>query len=175
MTKIIEGYKAFYRNMKNRYGFEFEEGEIYSVDGPLSFGVTGNGYHFCKRLEDTLRYFPTSNEGQIEFAKVTSLADVVEQYDDYYGYYDMYSARKIMINKILTREEVINMFLDTYEERVTRFLAGFKLTEKEREVFRLRYPGSRKVQLAIRYYQDGDRDAYNRAYERVKALRKNKK
>lgn len=172
MTKIIEGYKAFNKNMKNRYDFEFVEGQIYTIDGPLSFGNTGNGYHFCKRLEDTLRYFPATKKEEVKFAKVTSLDETVEFYDDYYGYYDMYAARKIKIDKILTRKEIISMFLDAYEERVIRFLVGFKLTEEETELFRLTYPNSMKIQLAISYYQDGDKDAYNRAYERGKVIQK---
>ena len=175
MKKIIEGYKAFNKDMKNRYGYEFAEGKTYSVKGPLEFGTTGNGFHFCKRLEDTLRYFPTINNEEVKFAKVTSLDEAVEFYDEYYGYYDMYAARKIKIEKILTRKEIISMFLNTYEERVIRFLAGFRLTPEEKEIFRIKYLDSMKIQLAISYYQDGDKDAYSRQYERGKVIEKNKK
>ena len=87
----------------------------------------------------------------------------------------MYAARKIKIEKILTRKEIISMFLNTYEERVIRFLAGFRLTPEEKEIFRIKYLDSMKIQLAISYYQDGDKDAYSRQYERGKVIQKNKK
>ena len=52
----IKGYKAFYSDMRNHYGMKFKEGEIYNVSGNASFGLKGNGFHFCKNIEDTFRY-----------------------------------------------------------------------------------------------------------------------
>lgn len=169
MADIIRGYKAFNNDMTNRYKVPFEEGKTYSVKGPLSFGNRGNGLHFCKRLEDTLRYFPAINE-KIKFAEVTSTDEVVESFDDYYGYYDMYAARTLTIDKILTREEIISMFLDSYEGRVVRFLSGFKLTKEEITIFRLKYPKNINIQLALSYYQDCDEEAYTRVYEKRKII-----
>lgn len=166
MKDIIRGYKAFNKDMTNRYNLPFEEGKTYIVHGPLVFGNKGNGFHFCKRLEDTLRYFPAMEE-EIKIASVTSYDEVREYWDDYYGYYDMYSARKISIDKILTREEIINKYLDLYEERVERFLSGYRLTEKEIELFRLKYPNNIKIQLAISYYQDDEENAYVKTYRRI--------
>lgn len=166
MKDIIRGYKAFNKDMTNRYNLPFEEGKTYIAHGPLVFGNKGNGFHFCKRLEDTLRYFPAMEE-EIKIASVTSYDEVREYWDDYYGYYDMYSARKISIDKILTREEIINKYLDLYEERVERFLSGYRLTEKEIELFRLKYPNNIKIQLAISYYQDDEENAYVKTYRRI--------
>lgn len=166
MTDIIRGYKAFNKDMTNRYNLPFEEGKTYIAHGPLAFGNKGNGFHFCKRLEDTLLYFPGMEE-EIKIASVTSFGEVKEYWDDYYGYYDMYSARKLSIDKILTREEIINMYLDLWDERVVRFLAGFKLNEKEIELFRLKYPNNIKIQLAISYYQDDEENAYVKTYRRI--------
>lgn len=173
MMDIIRGYKAFNKDMTNRYGQTFEEGKNYSVVGPLIYGNKGNGFHFCKRLEDTLRYFPALKE-EIKIAQVETKNEVQENWDDYYGYYDMYVARTLTIDKILTREEIISMFLDLYDERVVRFLAGYRLTEKEIEIFRLKYPSSRKIQLAISYYQENDKEAYSRACEKDKLIQKSK-
>lgn len=167
MTDIIRGYKAFNKDMTNRYNLPFEEGKTYIAHGPLVFGNKGNGFHFCERLEDTLRYFPAMEE-EIKIASVTSYDEVREYWDDYYGYYDMYSARKISIDKILTREEIINKYLDLYEERVERFLSGYRLTGKEIELFRSKYQNSKKIQLALSYYQENDEDAYNRIYQKIK-------
>lgn len=171
MTEKIEGYKAFNEDMTNRYGLKFEEGKIYSIEGPLVFGNTGNGFHFCKRLEDTLRYFPvTSINDSIKIAKVIGFDEVTEFYDDYYGYYDMYVARKIKIEKILLHKEIVDMFLNTSDERVVRFLTNFKLTSIEKELYRLRYSDSCKVMLAMSYYQDGDKEAYSKNYVTEKVL-----
>lgn len=164
MTDIIKGYKAFNGDMTNRYKVPFAEGETYSVEGPLSFGIRGNGYHFCKRLEDTLRYFSAFDQ-EIKIAEVTSIDEAIEYSDEYYGYYEMYVARTLTIDKILTREEIISMFLDAYDEQVVRFLNGYKLTNEEIEIFRLKYASKRKVQLALSYYQEGYEETYYKEYK----------
>ena len=105
----IHGYKAFHKGLVNRYGLSFEEGGVYTCEGELKFGNDGNGFHFCKRLEDTLRYFPATEE-EIDIAEVTALGDIVEGEDDYYGYYDMYCTNRIRIDKILTRADIISHF-----------------------------------------------------------------
>ena len=159
----ITGYKAFDEDRKNRYGNPFEEGKIYQVDGCPVFGVMGVGYHFCERLEDTLRFFDGMNK-PIEIAKVTSLGDYVTRDDEYYGYYDMYCTKKIRIDRFLTRDEIIKMFLEHPERqnefRVCRFLQGYRLTEREKQMFRLAYVSNDRIQKTISYYQDGDKDVY---------------
>ena len=59
--KYIYGYKCFNSDMTNRYGKKFELGKVYSTDGKVKFGNSGNGFHFCKNIEDTLRYFSLSD------------------------------------------------------------------------------------------------------------------
>ena len=157
----IRGYKAFNEDLSNRYGLEFKPGEIYQVTGPASFGVRGNGFHFCKRLEDTLRYFDAM-DGKIQIAEVIGRGSIVEYYDDYYGYYDMYAASELEIVKVLSREEIVHPYL-FYEntEQVKRFVSGFKLTDEEKELFRNAYFGNKDVIAAIAYYQDGVKDVYD--------------
>ena len=60
MEKI--GYKCFNKDMTNRYGVAFLVGGIYSSDKVPKFGNEGHGFHFCKNLEDTFRYFPAMEE-----------------------------------------------------------------------------------------------------------------
>lgn len=153
------GYKAFNKGLTNRYGMEFKEGETYTCSGSLRFGNDGNGFHFCERLEDTLRYFPAKEE-EIDIAKVTALGDLVESEDNYYGYYDMFCTDKIRIDKVLKREEILGMFLNTYDARVIRFLQGFSLTPEEIELFRFRYQDRGDILDAISYYQEGKLDTY---------------
>ena len=157
----IRGYKAFNEDLSNRYGLEFETGEIYQVSGSISFGVRGNGFHFCKRLEDTLRYFDAMDDN-IQIAEVIGRGSIVEYYDDYYGYYDMYVASELEVVKVLSREEIVYPYL-FYEntEQVKRFVSGFKLTEEEKKIFRNEYFDNRDVMATIAYYQDGVKDVYD--------------
>lgn len=157
---MIKGYKAFYENMENRYGMRFEENKTYYAQGPLRFGNDGNGFHFCRRLEDTLRYFPAMEE-KIQIAKVTSLGEYEIFNDEYYGYYDLYVTRELKIDKILTREEIIKMYLDMDTDRVIRFVSGYRLTPEEIELFKLRYSDDKKIIKAILYYQEGFKHIYN--------------
>lgn len=156
----IKGFKAFNKDMTNRYNEEFEEGKEYTISGPLKFGNDGNGFHFCKRMEDTLRYFNAFEE-EIKIAAVISNGSVVEYYDDYYGYYDMYATSSIFIEHIYTREEIINKFLKEHEYSVDRFLKGFKLTKEEINLFKEKYNKNIQILKTIAYYQENNKDIYN--------------
>lgn len=157
----VRGYKAFLEGGVNRYGKEFGEGECYHVDGDISFGNHGNGFHFCKRMEDTFRYVDAMN-GRVEVAEVIGSGDMVEFNDEYYGYYDMYSASDLQIVKFLTRREIIEYFLRQHDISVRRFVSGFKLTEEEKELFRIQFSDEINILRAIAYYQDNDLDVYSR-------------
>ena len=76
----IKGYKAFNSNMTNRYGRPFDEGKSYTINTALrvKFGNDGTGFHFCERLEDTLRYFPAMEE-EIKIAEVTDNPSIEEE------------------------------------------------------------------------------------------------
>ena len=161
----IQGYKAFHANLVNRYGIKFYEGMTYFIEGVLRFGNDGNGFHFCKRLEDTLRYFPGMEE-KIDIARVTAIGDTLESEDDYNGYYDMYCTNEIRIDKVLSREEIVMPYLNLPEYRVVRFLQGLKLTPEEIELFRLRYSKNDQVLDAISFYQEKKMDTYQKRYEK---------
>ena len=157
----LDGYKAFNSDMTNRYGKKFEVNKLYVVDGSIKFGVNGNGYHFCKRLEDTLRYVDGMHS-KIKIAKITAYGDCVEYYDDYYGYYDMFAAKAIEIKEVLSRNKIIEKYLETDENRTIRFIQGFKLLPDEIELFKIRYCSNKRILDAIAYYQENDKDVYLR-------------
>ena len=161
----IHGYKAFHKGLVNRYGLPFEEGGIYTCEGNLKFGNDGNGFHFCKRLEDTLRYFPATEE-EIDVAEVTALGDIVEGEDDYYGYYDMYCTNRIRIDKVLTRADIISHFYRLPEHEVIRFIQCFLLTPDEIELFKTLFKDNKNIMNSILYYQEKDTDVYNRSMKR---------
>lgn len=163
----VRGYKAFNKNMTNRYGAEFEVGNVYEVEGSAHFGNNGNGFHFCKRLEDTLRYFDAMDD-EIQIAEVIGSGSICEYCDEYYGYYDMYSATKLEVVKVLSRNDILKMFLDNQlSNRVIRFIQGYNLNEYEKMAFRYRYSDDMAILKNIDYYQDGIKDAFSVEREKV--------
>lgn len=159
----IIGYKAFNKDLTNRYGKKFEVGEEYQTTGKISFGNDGNGFHFCKNIEDTLRYFD-GVDNEVVIAEIIASGEMVINEDEYNGYYDMYSAEKIKIHRIIERKELVKMFIlrITSEPRVCRFIQLFKLTEEEIKMFKLRYASSISIMDAIAYYQEGQKDVYEK-------------
>ena len=174
----IKGYKTFNKDMTNRYGERFEVGGTYATppDEEIKFGNDGNGFHFCERLEDTYRYFPALDE-EVTSTEVTGSGTIVDYDDEYYGYYDMHASSIITIDRVLTREEIIDMYLDPKcpEHRVLRFLGSFRLTQEEIQKFldlgktglisKTRYNNMYEV---ILYYQYGDTEVYNRKHQKTK-------
>ena len=161
----MKGYKAFFKGLINKNGIQFEEGKTYSIEGNAKYGQQGNGYHFCERLEDTLRYF--CEEEEIEFAEVTALGDLAEYHDHYNGFFNMYSTNKIKIDKILTREEVINMYLSMNghnNPRLIIFLSLYSLTKEEIELFKTKFKDEKFVLDTIFYYQEQQKDTSAKKY-----------
>ena len=108
MKKEVVGYKCFNKDHTNRYGMEFVVGRTYtSASSDVSFGNNNkSGYHMCKNLEDTFRYFPADSE-EISVARVRGSGNIITRDDEYNGFYDMYSVERLHIDKFLTREEII--------------------------------------------------------------------
>lgn len=161
----IIGYKCFKDGLINRYGKKFSIGKIYVAPGTIKFGTLGNGFHMCKNIEDTFRYFDCFEE-KVDICLVKGSGNFVEYSDEYYGYYDMYSVQKLEILKKLTREEVICEGLNLYEKRAERFVSTFKLNSQEIKLFRENYQNSQNVLDAIAYHQEGDTEVYKRKYKK---------
>lgn len=162
ITKI-QGYKAFSLDHNNCYGVHFEVGQ-YHIDGPIVFGTNGTGYHFSKNLEDTIRFAGDPDPKgvrDVAIAVVIGSGDIVESYDSYGGFYELYSASDLEIVKFLTREEIIEIGLSLTGMRLKRFVSYFKLEEEELKYF----TGiNLDIDLAIDYYQKNIDEAYNRDY-----------
>ena len=144
------GYKSFNADMTNRYGMKFEVGKIYMACGPIKFGNNGNGFHMCKNMEDTFRYFDSTN---IAVCEVNGYGKKVKYEDDYYGFYDMYAVEKLEILKLLKRKEILDYMLKLYPERVMRFIQLFKLYDDEIKIFEEKFRNDAKVINTIKYYQ----------------------
>lgn len=155
----IKGYKSFDVDHTNCYGQEFTPGTKYHVEGQIIYGVHGNGIHFAKNLEDTIRY-----SGQEYGLKDVAIAEVigdgiiVEGYDHYNGYYDLYCCSDLEVVKFLTREEIISHALTLNEFAMERFVSQFRLESEEIDLFKGK---SIRVDNALEYYQRGNKDIYS--------------
>ena len=129
---FIIGYKALNEDFTNRYGTKYEIGTIYQVSGEIKWGNNGNGFHLCTHIEDCYRYVDSDNSIMTE---VIGFGNMKKYDDEYYGYYDMYVCECMRIIRVISREEIINMMLNTYAERKNRFIRDFNLTEDELKLF----------------------------------------
>jgi hypothetical protein len=162
MENVTErkGFKGFNEDMTNRYGQKFEEGKTYHTDEEIGFGNDKYGFHFCEKIEDVFRYFDPEN---IKIARVTATGNMVEGFDDYNEYYDMYSAETIHIDHILSREEIVLEILSGSPLRVCRFLStGFKLNSEEEMLFRSKFANDGLVNTFLDFYVREDKDAFKK-------------
>lgn len=159
--KEIVGYKAFNKDLTNRYGKKFEVGKIYIMPGAIKFGTSGNGFHLCKNIEDTFRYFDSKN---MTVCKVIGSGNMDEGIDHYYGFYEMYAVEKLEIIKELSRLEIIEEGLKLNESRAKRFVSLISLTKEEIILFKDQYKSYISVMDAIAYHQEKDEKIYYKKY-----------
>ena len=164
---MFKGYKCFKKGLINRYGTKFEIDKEYHANGIIKFGNYGNGFHVCKNLEDTLRYFNAMNE-PVDIAEVICHGMYDQGEDDYNGYYDMYAFEYLFINKILTREEIIDYGLKLYDFRTKRFISGYRLTKEEILLFKEKFKNNQDILNTIAYYQEGNIEAFNSSYKKTR-------
>lgn len=165
---VTYGYKCFNKGLTNRHGRKFEIGKVYHCDKEIKFGNEGHGFHMALRLEDTLKYFDKDIDiAYVKcYGKYDEIPDTKENEDN--DNYDMFAFEYMVIESVLTREEIIAYMLglNIWEDRVIKFLAYFKLTEEEKRLFRERFRENSKIQDYISYYQDGDTEVFNRKYHK---------
>ena len=86
------GYKAFNKDLTCR-GFQYEIGKTYSIKGlPI---LCQTGFHFCKNIADTYRYYPMSDNTRI--CKIEAIGEIVTK-----------DNIKYCTNKIKILEEITN-------------------------------------------------------------------
>jgi len=161
---MIKGYKCFNNDFTNIYGTKFEIGISYSTNGKVEYGTDGNGFHFCKNLEDTLRYFDAMNEDVI-IAEVIGSGKILTYDDEYNGYYDTYISENLLVTRILSHTEIIEMALNMNFARATRFIQSFRLTNIEQELFKKTFYNYINVLRTIDYYQSDNYKKLIREYK----------
>ena len=162
----VVGYKTFNSDFTNRYGMKFEEGKKYITNGPIKFGNDGNGFHMCKNIEDTFRYYDALNN-DVKVCKVEGSGKIVNFSDEYYEYFDMYAVEQIEILKLLSRKEIIDIALDLSELRTQRFVSQFRLTKEEIELFNKKFFECQNILDAIEYYQNNNLEVYKKGLRKV--------
>lgn len=168
MSDIIYGYKAFNKGLINRYGKQYELNKLYRYEGELKFGNDGHGFHMCENLEDCLRFFDDS----VEVTSVMGFGNIIKRDDDYNGMYDMYVTEYMIINEVLSREDIINYMLNVNNEnRLRIFFSLFKLSDCEKNKFAEKYGDSARIMNDLKYHQYGEKDAWNNYYKRKGLLK----
>lgn len=148
----IKGFKTFLKGMKTLEGnLTLQVGKTYHIDEPIQFKK--NGFHFCKRLEDTLHYF-TDYQTDVDICAVTGFGNVLKTSHEYYGYYDIYVTSDLKIDRLLSKQEILDMYKDLIDhslcsdQRIARFLTYYpNLTEED-----YHYLGITPKQYKLRYY-----------------------
>lgn len=157
-SKDIIAYKVFYNGLINSYGYQFEPLKEYRVEGSIQWGNRGNGFHMCSYPEDCFRYFDKYDDVVLTRVRGFGKRQCVD--DEYFGYYDMYVCEGMEILYVYSREELIEMMLNSYEWSVERFLITCGLSAFEIEMFKEAYKDNEEMLRCISYYQKGNRDTY---------------
>lgn len=165
MSNNIVGYKCFNNDLTNNYNQKVEFNRIYSCSEPIKYKHCG--FHFCMRLEDTLRFFDGLKE-DIIICKVNVLGNVDWYDDEYYGYYDMGCTNKIYIGNPMSRKEIIEYADNLYEDNFIRFIQGFKLNHDELTYFKLKFKSNNNILKNLKYFQEG----YCLAFTKHRELKK---
>lgn len=135
--KEVYGYKAFHNGLLGYNDFKFEVGKKYTCDDILA---KHKGFHFCLRLEDTLRYF--LYEENIEICLVKGTVNIQKFDDEYFGYYELFVCDNLEILKKVSREDIIEYYkhlkISKYNEyRFCRFVRNYPLIETEKKELQL--------------------------------------
>ena len=156
------GYKVFYNGLIDSFGNKHTIGTKYKLDGEVKWSQ--NGFHFCKRPEDTLRNFDDFNN-KLEIALIHASGNIVEYDDEYYGYYDMFASSEYKIIRVMSREEIVREVLTSKNIfRQKRLLERMRLTEEQLKLFK---GLSEELDDVISYYQYHDTEAYQRKYKKT--------
>lgn len=156
----VYGYKIVSNNTYWKNNQEIELEKIYAYQGDEN----ANGFHFCKNLEDTLVFFRYTEDACIY--QVCGGGNIIIYENDYYGVYDVYAASKLKILNEITRDQIVNYFLNFNpcfcSDRLLRFIQLFSLTSFEIELFKNKFYKQDMVIKYINYYQEDIKDTFTK-------------
>lgn len=149
----MKGFMCFYEDMTDLQNDSYEIGKTYKEEDK------GKKYVIYENLEDSLRnYHAEINDVIICIVEGLEGGRKIE--DTQSEYIERYEFEKIKILKEVPREFIIEYALNLYEFRLMRFLQSFKLTDEEKDKFRLKFGSDLRMKSTIDYYINGKKDAY---------------
>ena len=158
----MKGYKVLDKGLINQYGTKYEIGKIYYLDGELKYKK--NGFHFCERPEDTLKFIEYF-DSDIDMTEVEGSGEIVTYDDEYYGFYDLHASSIMVINRIIPREEYFDEIINSKNpDRIKRLASLIKLSKLEKDIILKLYPSAKST---IDYYQSED---YVKRHSKNKSL-----
>ena len=174
----MRGYKLVYgvdQNKKcvyNQYGTPYELNREYELSGELKYSK--NGFHFSIYPEETLRFRDRSNGLLIDDFTIVEIEATgeIECGDDYlenekFDTIGVYASSRIKILRILTREEVFNIILNSKNPfRVRKYIMFVKLTEEEINLVKEYYNDYCTLGY-IGYYHYNDEKAFEKSYKKT--------
>lgn len=153
---VVSGYKAYNSDFSNNYDEKYEVGKSYHFPGDIKWKKSG--FHFCQNLEDVFRYYSAFDD--IIICAVTGFGNVYSFFDDY-NEYEIMVSNNISIQRVLSRDEIIEYGKSLNGFRLLRYLTGIKLTDDEIEYIMEDKNDTLAMQY-IEYYQWGNKDVFNR-------------
>lgn len=160
----MKGYMCFFEDMTDLQHDKYEIGKTYTEKDK------GKRYTIYDRLEDSLRNYHC-DVNDVIICIVEGLEGGRKIEDTVYEFIERYEFDSIKILKRVPREFVIEYGLNLYEERLIRFLQGFKLTDEEKEKFRVKFGNHFREESTIDYYINENKNAYKEALEKEKHIK----
>ena len=160
----MKGYMCFFEDMTDLQHDKFEIGKTYTEKDKKK------RYTIYDRLEDSLRNYH-GDVNDVIICIVEGSGEGRQIADTVYEYIGRYEFENITIIKALSREFIIEYGLNLYEERLIRFLQGFKLTDEEKEKFRVKFGNYYREESTIDYYINENKNAYKEEKEKEKHIK----
>lgn len=162
---MVMGFKAFKSDLKNKYGDQFELGEIYSKNpDTLKFGENGHGYHLAAKLGDTFRFFNPALENV--YCEVVGFGKIVKEENYLYDSAPMYVVEKFKLIKILSREDIFRYVCQVDVDEFRRCLELYPFTKEELEILRdvviSKDTSYQELLIHAMKYQNGDISSFKR-------------
>ena len=142
--KMVEvpGYKIFNGDMTNWYGLQFEEGRTYHT-------IRKPGFYYCTKLSEVFGvYFGNPS---VQVARVTGYIE--EEREASFRKYSttVRTAVSLRIDKILTREEIMQQVIADGESSIKDYLRYFPVTTEEEDYFVENYGDNEELMEIIAY------------------------
>ena len=160
----MKGYMCFFEDMTDLQHDKFKIGERYNKDDK------NKRFVIYEYLEDSLRNYH-AERNNVNICFVLGYGDGRKIEDTASDYIERYEFDNVAIIKEVPREFIIEYGLNLYDQRLIRFLQGFKLTNEEKDLFRLKFEGDRRAFPIIDYYINGNIYAFKEALEKEKHIK----